>query len=198
MNEDAALGIFLIFSILIGLAISVFLAFSLWDTVSRIPKEYRAIEPYFAWLTLIPIVGFIFFWILVPFKIPESLRNYFAVNDANDIEKSDFGKRYGLGVTISFTLMFVPLINALAWIPALVFLILYILTLNEFKKHLPTREQLLIDAPDQSISPKSSRYTKTPNTEVRYENLVKLKQLLDDGILTQDEFEKEKQKLLEN
>ncbi len=94
---------------------------------------------------------------------------------------------------ISSTLMFIPFINALAWIPSLVFLILYIVTLNDFKKHLPTRDQILLGITGQPAS-----HTKLPSTEIRYENLAKLKQLLDEGAITQDEFELEKGKLLED
>ena len=120
-------------------------------------------------------------------------QKYFSDNEPHDFKKDDYGKKYGLGVMISSTLMFIPFINALAWIPSLVFLILYIVTLNDFKKHLPTRDQILLGITGQPAS-----HTKLPSTEIRYENLAKLKQLLDEGAITQDEFELEKGKLLED
>ncbi len=95
MNDDALLGIFLILFILLGVAINVFIAFSLWDTISRTPKQYRAIEPYFAWLTLIPLAGFIFFWILIPFKIPESLKNTFLITNPMTLKKTIMEKNMG-------------------------------------------------------------------------------------------------------
>lgn len=101
MNEtlDFLLGSFGLAILIAVVAINILAAYFLWDGISRIPKEHRNVEPYFAWLTLIPLAGLVFLWILLPFAIPRSLRAYFA-SQQKDSADIDYGKTFGLGTMI--------------------------------------------------------------------------------------------------
>ena len=195
MTEDAIVGIFVIIGGLLGLAVGIFVAYLLWDGLSRIPKENRTVEPYFAWLTLIPLAGIVFLWILLPFKIPESLRSYF-VSQQRDSADVDYGKMHGLGTMISYSCMIIPLINLIAWIPTLVFLILYMIQFRKFTQQLPPRMQSLSAGQQSTPSFASNPQGSNTNTSDKYGELEKLKKLLDDGVLSQEEFEIEKHRIL--
>ena len=195
MSDEGLVGFLVVSFVWAG--IQIFISWFLWDGLRRIPSEHRTVEPFFAWLMLIPIVGFIFWWILLPFKIPESLGRYYHVKAKNDYyhiealgpDKSfDYGKMHGLWVMIPSTLLIVPGLNYFAWIPALVFLILYLVKFGEYKKGLPENHS------DASVAahPRSN----IANGE-KYDSLAKIKKLLDDGVLSQEEFDAEKRKLLD-
>lgn len=177
-QDSIVIGFMAIIGGIIGIGFSAWIAYSLHDGLLRIPKQYRTTEPYFAWLTLVPLAGIVFYWILLPFKIPESLKNYFSENSVNQEMPTDFGKSMGLGTVISATLMIVPFINFIAWIPTIVFFILFMLQFKKMVKQLPQRIATI-----------------SANTD-KFAQLEKLKKLLDDGVLTEDEYKIEKQKLL--
>jgi uncharacterized membrane protein len=181
MNDfDGAMGLILILFIsLVGFLLQLLIAYFLYDGINKIPKKYRIVEPYFAWLTLIPLVGIVFYWILLPFKIPESFRYFFYQNPVQNELPKDFGKSLGLGAVISITLLIFPIINALALIASIVFMILYFIQFRKIVSHLPIiKEKNETNYPD------------------KYDQLAKLKQLYDEGAITEDEFKKEKINLL--
>jgi hypothetical protein len=74
---DDEFGMIGIFSFLllafVVLVVQVGISYLLFTGLKRLPARYREVEPYFAWLMLIPIAGYVFTWILLPFKIPASL-----------------------------------------------------------------------------------------------------------------------------
>ena len=192
-NDDIFLGFFGGFfaTVAIVLIIEVIVAYLLHQGLQKIPEKYRATEPYMAWLTLIPIAGIAFYWILLPFKIPESFRSYFAENPGNGKEPQDYGKNKGLGVTISTTCMCIPVINLVAWIPAIVFLIQYLQQFMEMQRQLPV-------SPANRF-PAGNAYTSVASTDYdKFTQLEKLKQLLDQDILTADEYQHEKRKILKD
>ncbi|GEM_PF-3535320 len=122
---------------LIFFGIEVWIAYLLYDGLSKIPKQHRTTEPYYAWLILIPLAGFVFYWILLPFKIPESFKNYFSENPGDRDYPIDFGKTMGLGVVISLTLMIIPIVNLIAWISMPVFLVLFLFEFRKMVQQLP-------------------------------------------------------------
>jgi hypothetical protein len=184
--------IYLIFYALV-IGLQVVIAYYLYDTLIRVPRQYRATEPYFAWLTLIPIAGLVFGWILYPFKIPQSLKSYYeSTGRIPDGAPADFGKGIGLGYIISATACIIPIVNFIAWIPALVFFIIYLVKLGKMRQLLPTE-------PDKSpapINPQVRQAAYSADRPDKYEQLNKLKKLKDEGVLTDDEFAAEKKKLL--
>lgn len=146
-DEAAALGLGILIviwllAVLVSLAIAATIAYFMYAPLSRVPERYRTIEPWTAWLVLVPILGIVMVWILAPFKIPESLRNYFTDQEGDSADRvGDCGKNLGLGWAISVTCMIVPLLNLFAWLVALVFMILYLLKINGLKDQIPEAAQ---------------------------------------------------------
>lgn len=77
----------------------------------------------------------------------------------------------------------------IAWIPSLVFLLLYMSRFRDFVQQLPSRLQNPATVQSSSLSP-------TSNSD-KYSELEKLKKLLDGGVLSNEEFEQEKRRILE-
>lgn len=159
-------------------ALQIVVAYFLYDGLSRIPEEYRTIDPLFAWLVLIPVAGIVFIWILFPFKIPESLKAYFE-NTRDIPPDSDYGRRTGITYAILMTIGSLGPLIILAGIPAVIFLLLYLKQFRQWADQLPAKAAKTAKVPDH-----------------RYEQLDKLKKLLDDNAITQEEFNTEKRKLL--
>jgi hypothetical protein len=159
-------------------ALLIVVAYFLYEGLTRIPEEYRSVEPFFAWLIIIPVAGIAFIWILFPFKIPESLKSYFE-NTRDIPPDSDYGRKTGMACAILLTISALGPLVIIGIIPAAIFLLLYLKQFREWVDKLP---------------PKTAKTAQAPAN--RYEQLDKLKKLLDDGAITQEEFDAEKRKLL--
>jgi uncharacterized membrane protein len=167
-------ALFVLILAFVALLVQVGICYLLFAGLKRLPARYREVEPYFAWLMLIPIAGFVFMWILLPFKIPDSLKRYFSENPAESLPL-DYGRGMGLGAMISYTACIVPLINLIAWIPAFVCTTIYLVQFQRMVQKLPASSELPGD---------------------RLSQLEKIKKLLDSGALTPEEYAREKAKLL--
>lgn len=138
-NEEAfalaaifvVLGLFALFSLVVGAVVAYFL----YAPLKRVPERHRQIEPWTAFLMLIPLVGFVMMWILLPFKVPESLRSFFDEVGGEDV--GDCGKNLGLTTAICMTASFVPLIGYLAGLVGLVTLVLYLIKVNGIGGRIP-------------------------------------------------------------
>lgn len=174
-DEFGLIGVFF-FLILVFVAflVQVGISYLLFIGLKRLPARYRETEPYFAWLMLIPIAGFAFTWILLPFKIPASLGRYFAEHPTEALPL-DYGRGMGLAAVISYTACLIPVINLVAWIPALTCTIIYLVQFQRMVQKLPEAEVPVQD---------------------RLSQLEKIKKLLDSGALTPEEYAREKAKLL--
>lgn len=191
-NDDMLLSFFggLFATLALILVVEITVAYLLYQGLKKIPERHRATESFMPWLTLIPVAGIAFYWILLPFKIPESFRNYFSENPGNGKEPKDYGKGMGMGAAICSTLLLIPVVNVVAWIPAGIFLLVFMLQFAEMVRQLP--------ASTSSQSPmyrSPSRAMQSSND--KFAQLEKLKQLLDQDILTADEYQSEKRKILQ-
>lgn len=52
----------------------------LYQLLKKIPSERHALPIWFVWFFLLPIIGLVFEWIMLPFAIPKTLKNNFATN----------------------------------------------------------------------------------------------------------------------
>ena len=172
-------GFIIIFMIIVELVVKIAVAYFLYSGLSKIPREYQNCEPYFAWLILIPLAGLVFMWILLPFKIPESMEKYFKEKKSNK-NFGDYGKAIGLGSVIFYTIALVPYITSgFAWLFSVVLLILYVVKFDEMIKEFPNNPIINNDM----------------NTD-KFEQLMRLKKLLDDNAITNEEYQVAKKKIL--
>ncbi|MCR4292703.1 MAG: hypothetical protein NUV76_07485 [Candidatus Kuenenia sp.] len=94
-------------------------------------------------------MGLIFAWIVMPFKLPASLRSYF-IHARKDIaeKETSHGKTDGLYFVISSTLILIPVVDSIAWLPALIvlmaliFLVCYLIIIKRFGNQLPDRDTI--------------------------------------------------------
>lgn len=138
-EEAMALGVILVVFLVVlvfSLAICVIFAYFMAAPLKRVPERYRTIEAWTPWLMLVPVVNLVMLWVLAPFKIPESLKNYFD-DSGSSLDVGDCGKNLGLGWAISVTCTFIPIVNWISWIPALAFMILYLIKINGLKNEIP-------------------------------------------------------------
>ncbi|MDP1573798.1 MAG: hypothetical protein Q8L78_02525 [Coxiellaceae bacterium] len=63
---------------IVGVIVFIFMAAyctTLFLILRKVPEEKRVFPAWFVWFFLVPIVGFVFQWMMIPFGIPLSLRN---------------------------------------------------------------------------------------------------------------------------
>lgn len=130
----------LIFVALIGIiALVVYILYllSLQNALKKVSSQNRTVEPGLVWLMLIPIVGFIYCFILYP-KISESLKNEFEAR--NMPQSGDYGKMLGLILAISgpvqFIGSFLPFLNIIIGLAAFVIWIMYWAKISGLKNRL--------------------------------------------------------------
>lgn len=92
---------------------------SIRKTMSHVPEEKRQFPHWFIWMTLIPMVNFIFAWIIFPFGIPHELKNTVgdnvdALRDVNTLRQ--LGWSLQILATINFILsVFFRYLNVQQW-----------------------------------------------------------------------------------
>ena len=94
---------FIIIILLISVVAVILYCLTLFKMLKRIPKEYHQFPAWFVWLFLVPLVGVIFQWIMLPFGIPNTLKKYFA-NNQEALTKAKILFRIGLAQVIILTI----------------------------------------------------------------------------------------------
>lgn len=108
-----------------------FFAYAMHKTLALIAVEDRLFPIWCSWLMVIPKLGIIFQWLMVPFGLPKSLKAHMPNHEAL-IAKSDKLFKLGLGIAICSTLMLV--LGFLMLIPTVILLVLYWVELSEARK----------------------------------------------------------------
>lgn len=80
----ADLGI--IIPILIKPVVNIFFAWTCYETMKKIPQEEHVLPNVLCWLFLIPLAGYIFQWMMLPFAIPKTLKKFQPEN--KELQKS--------------------------------------------------------------------------------------------------------------
>ena len=78
--------------IIVLLIATAIFCWNLFTILGMLPRENQKFPRWFVWLFLIPWIGFVFQWMMLPFGIPDSFRKTFpvnqeAINDANMLFK---------------------------------------------------------------------------------------------------------------
>src|SRR3990167_8541374 len=77
LSLTLGVGVMTIFMILV-----ILFCASLFCTMQSIPKESRQFPSWFVWLLIVPGVGIVFQWIMLPFGIPNSIKKAAHTNKA--------------------------------------------------------------------------------------------------------------------
>lgn len=131
----AALGIVLILFAVGMLIVNIFFAWSCYKTMKRIPEDSRTLPAWLCWLFIVPFVGYIFMWMMMPFAIPNSLKAVAAVRE-NIL--SSIRALFGLGLAyvILGLIAWIPGVNLLVFIAMLILLIIYWVKVVDVRKAL--------------------------------------------------------------
>lgn len=117
----------------IGLAIQVFICWSLMGCLQRVPAQHRKMEPALVWLLLIPCFHLVWnFFVFL--RIPASYQAYFGATGKNGGD--DYGRSIGLAFAICSVGCFVPLLNYVAGPAALILLIVFLVKAIGYKKQI--------------------------------------------------------------
>jgi hypothetical protein len=125
--------LFLVYSIFF-LIPYIFYLLTLNKALKQCDPSSRRLEPVMIWLCLVPLVGLVMNFLVIH-GLAESLRNEFARRQLQIAEQSP-GYSQGLGYSICACCTMVPLLNMLAWIPTLIFWMLYWVKINEYSNRL--------------------------------------------------------------
>lgn len=131
---------------LISIIVNIFFALSVYKTAKLIPKQFHTFPIWFSWLFIIPMLGIIFKWMMLPFGLPQALRQYRS-NDPNIIRSADKLFKLGLAYVILLSVLFLSFYGLLmafllaffgvfVYIAAIVLLILYWIEITSVQKYL--------------------------------------------------------------
>lgn len=122
--------IFLSFSLL-GIIPLVFYLLTLQNTFSAISIENRKMQSGQVWLTLIPVFGLVWQFIIVD-KLADSLKAEFIKKDIK-VEEDRPGYSIGLIYCILFCCSIIPFVGIVTSIGGIVCWIIYWVKINEYK-----------------------------------------------------------------
>jgi hypothetical protein len=123
-----------IISILIfgfGLIPLIFYLITLQSTFNEINEENRKMQPGLVWLSLIPLFGLVWQFIIVS-NLADSLSAEFLNRSVNVIEKRP-GYSTGLAYSILFCCSIIPVLGILTSIAGLVLWIIYWVKISQYK-----------------------------------------------------------------
>jgi hypothetical protein len=125
---------FIIGAVVVGLAIAIVIAVLLAGCYSRIPQQYRDMEPGMVYLMLIPCLNIV--WVFfVTLRLSTSFQKYFAAHGRTEV--GDCGYQLGLWYSICTVASIVPCVNYVAGPAALVLLIIYLVKVMGLKNQIP-------------------------------------------------------------
>lgn len=122
--------------------VKIFYCYMLNNILNRVPRENQQYPQWFIWLCLIPLLGVVFEWIMLPFGIPNAFKKMFAtnqeaINAANSLFKLAIAQ---LVFTMLGIFFIIKPINQLSAILGIVFWIIYWVQIVQFdKKYLVTK-----------------------------------------------------------
>jgi hypothetical protein len=123
----------IMFAILIGLAIQIFIIYLLYSAMDRLPQNARQLSAGLIWLLLIPLFNAIWLFFVV-IRLSDSYHDYLV--QRGDPHVDDCGKLMGILWAV-FSLV-IPIVG-------LVFMILYLVKMSELKGRVSTTPTTTVD-----------------------------------------------------
>jgi len=118
----------------LGIIPLIFYLVSIQNTLNTISQENRKMQPTQVWLTLIPIFGLVWQFIIVN-RVADSLKHEF---EAKNIKVYEERPGYGIGMAycILFACTIIPFLGFLTSMGGLVCWIIYWIKINDYKMKL--------------------------------------------------------------
>lgn len=121
------------------LAIYVAVCYLTFICFQRIPPQHRQMEPWQAWLLLIPLFNVVWNFFVFP-KLAKSYQSYFAEQGRTDV--GDCGEKIGLWFAICYAVCVIPCVNYVAGPAALVLLIIFLVKALNLKGQIPEEKMV--------------------------------------------------------
>lgn len=119
---------------IVSLAISVVVLWLVYTCYARIPARHRQLEPWQAFLSLIPVFNLVWNFLVFP-RLGKSYKSYFAEQGRTDV--GDCGEQVGLWYAICVVLACAPCVQYLAGPAALILLIVFLVKVLTLKGQIP-------------------------------------------------------------
>tara|TARA_R110000868_G_scaffold8205_3_gene42475 strand:+ start:68891 stop:69304 length:414 start_codon:yes stop_codon:yes gene_type:complete len=115
------LAIFILLGVLV---VNIFFCSSLSKTLALIPKRSHVFPSWFAWLILIPVLGLVFEWMMLPFGIPNAIKHHLPQNSA---ALRSANKLFAIGLAYVIIVTLAAFFGKMGFFIGIVALILFIL-----------------------------------------------------------------------
>lgn len=83
---------------------NLFYVLSIRKTMKLIPIQHHSFPPGLLWLIIVPGIGYIFEWIMLPFGVPSAIKSFFGVSEIS-VEQPQ-ARFFGLGLAIVLVSLF--------------------------------------------------------------------------------------------
>lgn len=121
-------------ALVVGLAIQAVICWLVSTCYSRIPQQFREMEPGMVWLLMIPCFNLVWVFFVYP-KLARSFKAYFDSVGKTDV--GDCGAQLGLWYCICTACCIIPCLNYLAAPASLVLLIIFLVKAWGLKDQIP-------------------------------------------------------------
>lgn len=101
---------------LIGFIVFALFCWSIYKGLKLVPEDNLMFPRYFVWFMLIPFIGVIFFWLVLPFNVPTSFARTVQGNE-KALDETRTLKRIGLTYTVCLLL---PYLTFVSFIPTFI------------------------------------------------------------------------------
>lgn len=102
MDQNTYVSVGMTIVIIASIVAMAFYCLTLYRLLQKIPSENHRFPSWFVWMFLVPIVGIVFQWMMLPFGIPATLKKYFA-NNPEALLKARLLFKIGLAQVIIIT-----------------------------------------------------------------------------------------------
>jgi len=130
----AAILFAMLIVLLIVLVVYIVVCYLVFSCFQRIPSQHRQMEPWQAWLLLIPLFNIVWNFFVFP-GLARSYQSYFAERGRTDV--GDCGEKIGLWFAICCVASYIPCLNYVAGPASLVLLIIFLVKALNLKGQIP-------------------------------------------------------------
>lgn len=119
---------------LVYFIVLIFFCFSVFKVLRMVPEQYQQFPAWLIWLTLLPIAGLVFIWIMLPLGIPQALKKFSHQEKPEAVADCKVIFSLGLAYAILVTLSIIPLLGFFTLVASFIILIIYWSQIVSFRK----------------------------------------------------------------
>lgn len=119
-----------VFAAAIGLGIAFGILWLIYDAVRVVPGQYQVMPPKHIFFGMIPFFNLVWTFFIVS-RVSQTFENYFSA--IGRPQPGDYGKTVGLIWAITACLFFIPYLNCITSLTAIVCIIMFIVKVRGFK-----------------------------------------------------------------